>query len=254
MQRHVNNEDFIDLIEEINPPIGNIYIKDKKPLNTFIRDFMIHIKNYSSIVFYLNSYIVRIECKISEIDRHRYINYDINEKYKINYTDKTMNHLNRLGGINKIISKCDFLEELYIYDDCINRDTFLTEKLINDITNLHISYIYNSNFTFLKSVKGKISLECFDIKHLLNFDFIEMLNCEELIINRFELLGKDILYKDLQYFIDSFNILVHNVKIVQINEIVSYKSFYNFSSFLRSIRDNLNHKINVESINKFLIY
>ena len=38
------------------------------------------------------------------------------------------------------------------------------------------------------------------------------------------------------------------------NEIVSYKSFYKFSFFLRSIRDNSNSKINNESINKFLIY
>ena len=254
MERRISDDKFIDLTEEINPPVGNIHIKEKTPLNAFIRDFMIQIKTYSNIIFYFDSYNVRIECKICEFDRHKYINYDINERYKINYEDKTISQLNRLGGINKIISKCDFLEELYIYDDFTNKDMFLTEKLQNDITSLHISYIYNCNFSFLKSVKGKISIECFSIKDLLNFDFIEMLNCEELVINRFELLGKDILYKDLQYFIDSFNILVHNVKIVQINEIISYKSFYNFASFLRSIRDNSNSKINNESINKFLIY
>ena len=252
MQSYSN--DFIDLLEEVNPPTGNVFLKDLTPLNVFIRDFMINIHSYTELKLYLDSNIIRIECKISEIGRYRYINYDINQKHKKNIMDNIFLHFNRLGGINSIISKCDYLEKLYIYDSFKNKDMFLTEKLENVMSSLYISFIYNCNFSFLTNVKDDITIECFNLKDFFHYDYIEMLNCDELIIKRFELIKEDIDEDHLQYFIDSFNILVYNVKIIQIDEIISYKSFVVFSSFLRTIRDSLSDKLNSESINKYLIY
>ena len=75
------NEEFIDLIDEIKPPTGNIHLKYKTPLNSYVRDFLINLPKFNEIKFFINNDIIRLECKIIDYDndRFRYINYEIND-------------------------------------------------------------------------------------------------------------------------------------------------------------------------------
>jgi hypothetical protein len=66
----------------------------------------------------------------------------------------------------------------------------------------------------------------------------------------------DVSDENLEYITDSFLILIHDVNEVIINDIVGYKSFYNYTIFLRNLRDNCDKltKESIDSINNFLIY
>ncbi len=251
------NEEFIDLIDEIKPPTGNIHLKYKTPLNSYVRDFLINLPKFNEIKFFINNDIIRLECKIIDYDndRFRYINYEINDFICKNIHDKFNSNMNRLGGINNVLCKCDNLKELYFYE-INNHDRFLNNRLNNDLSILYITYIYNAEFSFLESVRYSLTIKNFCINHLLYFEHITPLNCQKFVIERLELIMSDVSDENLEYITDSFLILIHDVNEVIINDIVGYKSFYNYTIFLRNLRDNCDKltKESIDSINNFLIY